>query len=315
MGVTHADVVPFSTSAPSYGLTLPASGIAAGSRLYVFAVVAADNRTFTPSGGPTLTSLTPTGAVSQSGHKSYAWAGAVGPANHGQTITFTMGGTQIKCVFGYVIVDDPHASAPDHLVLGATGSGTNHAAPSGSTTAAGCIEIQMACDSRGASTPNTSDWTPPAAMSSGSDEGFNTGTTAFCSMAIGWNATPLASGTGVGGDTWAANQSALGSTWTIAVRTLSVTPEAVYTRTEYVEVDARGSTGTVTLTQTGGTAAAITEPTPGLFRIVKPAAFSANLTFDLVAGGADTEVITITPAGATSKRVVCTAAHPTNTYA
>lgn len=83
--------------------------------------------------------------------------------------------------------------------------------------------------------------------------------------------------------------------------TPGITPpsaNAVYTRQNVVEVDTSGSTGVMTLTQTSGTAATITGPVSGVFRIIPPASHTADLVFTLTATdgpSTDTETIVIPP--------------------
>lgn len=83
---------------------------------------------------------------------------------------------------------------------------------------------------------------------------------------------------------------------------------AVYTQSTRTLVDASGSTGTVTLTQTSGpTATSITGPSSGVFTVVHPAGLSANMVFDLDAtqnSVTDTEVVTITAGGGARSTLV-----------
>jgi len=73
---------------------------------------------------------------------------------------------------------------------------------------------------------------------------------------------------------------------------------ATFARKNVVEIDTTGSTGTITFTQTGGTAATITGPTNSIYRIVLPDTFTAELTFALtttLSGVTDTKQITVSP--------------------
>jgi hypothetical protein len=308
MSVTKS-LQAFSSAAASYAYTVPTISND-GSFIIVFAVCASNTRTYSPSGGPGLTTLAPSsGSSSQSGHISYAWQGSANIADTGATITFTQTGGNLKTLFATFVVSDPHASSPMnvHPAL-ALAAGTSHASPGSLTTAYGCVELQAVFDSRGASTPNTSTWGAPGAMSSSSGLAL-TGTTALCSGALGYNATVLATGSAVGGDSWAFDQSAIGSSWTIAVRTSAAGGDPVisYTRQRVVEVDARASTGgTVALTQTDGptTGVGISEGPTGFFRVTVPEDQSEEIELTLAMTGATSQVLTILPVGFRNNRWV-----------
>jgi hypothetical protein len=86
----------------------------------------------------------------------------------------------------------------------------------------------------------------------------------------------------------------------IALKTQPLPPPVLtYTRTNEVWLDSDSTqSGVVTLTQTSGTAATITEPVTGTFRIVLPASFSSDLVFRMTAtanGQTDIEDVTVTP--------------------
>lgn len=77
-------------------------------------------------------------------------------------------------------------------------------------------------------------------------------------------------------------------------------------RTDVVELNYTGSTGTVSLAQTSGPAVTITQPTTGNFRVVMPSNRTAAIVLTATASGtpAATATVTIGPDGAVSGRKV-----------
>ncbi|HEY9371457.1 glycerophosphodiester phosphodiesterase [Streptomyces sp.] len=211
------DAIAFDSSAATYSFNLPPS-IPDGSRLYMIFGTASSTRTLTVTAGPTMAALG-SGAVETSGHEAFRFVGDVGSSDSGDLVTLTQGGGNLKICGAWIILADVHATDPDHLIMYTVqgAATTNHAMPTGVIGEDDCIEIQIALDSRGASTPNTSNWTVPATMTV-SDEAFCGGTTTFSSVAIGYNPVGLSSGDFVGGDVWTANQSAVGSTHVLIIR-------------------------------------------------------------------------------------------------
>lgn len=301
MAVTIGTQV-YSSGASTYDFTVPTVPND-GSLLIVAIVSASSSNSFTPSGGPTLTTLSPTsGTSSQSGHASHFWTGVVDEADSADTIVFTQSGGTLKAMFVWAIVSDPHATPIDTAVASTLASGTSHVVPASTTGVYGCVELQFVFDSRGASTPNTSSWTKPESMED-STGAAQAGTTALCSGAVGYNDAVLNSGTAVGSDTWTFDQAALGSAWTISLRTSAAggDPTISYSLQKVLEVDATGSSGgTVSLAQTDGptSGVSITESPTGFFRVEYPSDHATEIELTLSMTGDTDEVFVIQPVGA-----------------
>ena len=76
----------------------------------------------------------------------------------------------------------------------------------------------------------------------------------------------------------------------------TVDPAALtYTTNASYLIDATGSVGALTLTQTSGAAAVVSEPAAGVFVVKHPTTQVGNMTFDLSADGDVTEQITVPP--------------------
>lgn len=290
----------FSSGASSFAFTVPTIP-SDGCLLIVMACSASSSNSFSPSGGPSLTSVTPTsGSSSQSGHASHLWIGTADEEDSEDTITFSQTGGSLKTLFCWAVVTDPHTTPIDTAVATTLSSGTSHAVPASTTGVYGCIELQFVSDSRGASTPNTSAWTKPDSMESSTGVA-HTGTTALCSGAVGYNDDVLNSSVSIGSDTWTFDQAAIGSAWTISLRTTAEggDPELTYTLQKMLEVDASASTADVSLDQTDGptTGVTITEPTADVFRVKYPADHDEAIELTLSMTGATDEVFTIEPVG------------------
>lgn len=293
---------PYATS--PYGFVVPTIPND-GSLLIVLVTCASMTRTFTPESG--LTAITPTsGTSSQSGHASFAWYGYFDEADSGSTINIAeAGGALIKAVYLYAVISDPAESSPIHRAIAGTfGSASTHTSPSGTTGEYGCIELQAMFDSRGGTSPNTTTWDKPAAMSASSTTAA-TGSSAFVSGAIGYNLSVLGDGDAIGGDVWDPDQSALGSGWTFAIATTAEPPALSYTQTTVEEIDATASTGgTPALTKESGPSVTITEPDPAFFRVERPSVLAEDLVLELSMSGAESEIITVSAEGTQPTRLI-----------
>lgn len=271
--------------------TIPANG----SLLLILVACSSSVRSFTPSGGPTMTAVTPTsGTSSQSGHVSYAWTGTANISDSGTSISFAETGGLLKAVFLWAVISDPAASSPlDKAYAGTFASAATHTSPSGTTGTTQCIEIQAMFDSRGVSTPNTTVWTAPGSMTASSTT-TATGSSSFVSGAIGYNTSLLSSGVAIGNDVWDPDQNALGSGWTFSIKTSAPDPVIHYVADTRRHINATTSVGgTASLTQTSGPTCSIVPGATNIWDIVLPDEFTEDATFNLALTGATTEVITV----------------------
>lgn len=287
---------PFSSGAATYAFIIP-SVTADGSLLTIGASVASSTRTYTPSGAAaTMLAVTPdSGTSAVSGHGSYMWQGTVDIADTGATILFTQAGGNVKTLFLWALVDNPDPVAPRNRVVAnsTTLATTTKLTPASTVTAFGSIEIQFVFDSRGATTPNTTNWTRPLSMSAEA-EGFLTGSSQFTSGAVGYNVTTLNAGAAIGGDTWTADTSgaasaAIGSMWTIGILTTAGAPTLTYTRQRQEIFDCTASVGgSPTLTKIEGPSITITENPAAYFKVTMPEVLSSDLVLDVGLAGAET---------------------------
>ena len=208
----------------SVNLTLPAT-INAGDLLIVFFTYGGGSVTASQTAGPTLTQI---GRATQTGHSTYAfYRPNCSAGDAGQVVTFTYASSTFKGVPVALVLSGANAAAPidasNSNVLG-TGS-TSHTIASATTVAANCGIVEFVSDGRGASTPQTSVWTPPTGeVVPTNGAAFTTSGSGSASGSVGYNITSLpAGGSAIGGDVWTADQSAIGESWVMSIKPASGT--------------------------------------------------------------------------------------------
>lgn len=213
-------------------VTVPGT-VAVGDLLLVGCVMPSGTRTFAISGGGgAWTSL---GSAAQSGHTSQMWWRIATAADVGATITVTPSSPNIRQV---LMLGKVTGADPVDPVVGATAIITpvtvaGVTTPTVAAVPAGSREVSVLWDSRGASTPNTSDWAAPTGQTRHL-QAFTTDGSGSCSGAMG-DSNAVGQGV-VGSRLWVPDRGAVGSAWTIAVRgidpdtvPLSYTDPFVYT--------------------------------------------------------------------------------------
>ncbi|WP_423833347.1 hypothetical protein [Streptomyces manipurensis] len=207
-----ADTVTLSSSS-SAAATIPNDGtVAAGDLLLAACVMPSGSRTFSISGGAgAWTSL---GTAMQSGHMSQLWWRIAEAGDLGATITVTPNTGNIRQVLLLGRVRGALASNPVTAASNTSAAATTKTTPSLGSVGASSREIGVVWDSRGAATPQTAAWTAPAGHTRRA-QAFTTSGSGACSAAWGDSDTTV-SGT-IGSRVWTADQSALGSAWTLAV--------------------------------------------------------------------------------------------------
>ncbi|MGP3684140.1 hypothetical protein ACTVZO_05400 [Streptomyces sp. IBSNAI002] len=207
-----ADTVTLSTSS-SAAATVPNDGsVLAGDLLLAACVMPSGSRTFSISGGAgAWTSL---GTATQAGHMSQLWWRIAEAGDLGALITVTPNTGNIRQVLLLGRVRGALASAPVTATSNTSASATTKTTPSLGSVGAASREIGVVWDSRGATSPNTSAWTAPAGHTR-RGQAFTTAASGSCSGAWGDSDTAV-SGT-IGSRSWSADQTALGSAWTLAV--------------------------------------------------------------------------------------------------
>lgn len=211
--LTHlADTVTLSSSS-SAAATVPNDGsVAVGDLLLAACVMPSGSRTFSISGGAgAWTSL---GTAMQSGHMSQLWWRIAEAGDLGATITVTPNTGNIRQVLLLGRVRGALASNPVTAASNTSAAATTKTTPSLGSVGASSREIGVVWDSRGAATPQTAAWTAPAGHTRRA-QAFTTSGSGACSAAWGDSDTTV-SGT-IGSRVWTADQSALGSAWTLAV--------------------------------------------------------------------------------------------------
>lgn len=207
-----ADTVTISTSS-SASATIPNDGnTLIGDTLLVGCLMPSGSRTFAISGGGgAWTSL---GTAMQSGHMSQVWWRTAEAGDLGASVTVTPSTGNIRQV---LLIGRIRGALPSNPVTAASttsAAATTKTTPSLGSVGASSREISIVWDSRGATTPNTSSWTAPAGQTR-RGQAFTTAGSGSCSGAWGDSDTTV-SGT-IGSRTWTADQSALGSVWTLAI--------------------------------------------------------------------------------------------------
>jgi hypothetical protein len=207
-----ADTVTLSTNS-SAAATVPNDGsVLVGDLLLAACVMPSGSRTFAISGGAgAWTSL---GTAMQSGHMSQLWWRIAEAGDLGATITVTPNTGNIRQVLLLGRVRGALASNPITSATNTSAAAATKTTPSLGSVGASSREIGVVWDSRGAATPQTAAWTAPAGHTRRA-QAFTTSGSGACSAAWGDSDTTV-SGT-IGSRTWTADQSALGSAWTLAI--------------------------------------------------------------------------------------------------
>lgn len=220
------------TSDLSVSATIPSGGqVAAGDLLLVLCAMPSGSRTFVISGGSgTWTSL---GSAVVSGHTSQLWWKTCAAGDLGASITVThQGGVngmrQLLAIgkMSGVSSATPFGSPVAKAGTATSTQSTTKTTPSVASVAATSREIGVVVDTRGASTPNTTAWTAPSGFTKQGD----LYTTSSTGLSLAWgDADTTGSGT-FGSRAWTANQSALGSMWTLGALEGASTPPPTLTR-------------------------------------------------------------------------------------
>ncbi|MGW9371179.1 hypothetical protein ACWGVR_14350 [Streptomyces xanthophaeus] len=207
-----ADTVTLSTSS-SASATIPNDGsVVLGDVVFAACVMPSGSRTFAISGGAgAWNSL---GTAMQSGHMSQIWWRIAESGDLGASITVTPSTGNIRQVLLLGRIRGALASSPVTVTSNTSTSATTKTTPALGSVGASSREISIVWDSRGATSPNTSTWTAPAGQTR-RGQAFTTAGSGSCSGAWG-DSDATVSGT-IGSRIWTADQSALGSSWTLAV--------------------------------------------------------------------------------------------------
>ncbi|MGW6872899.1 hypothetical protein ACWGHA_11250 [Streptomyces xanthophaeus] len=208
----HASTVTLSSS-NSAAATVPNDGsVTVGRLLLVACVMPSGSRTFAISGG--AGAWNSPGTASQSGHMSQVWWRIAEAGDLGATITVTPSTGAIRQVLLLGSIDGVDQASPVAATSNTSLSATTKTTPAASP-ASTVREVSIVWDSRGAATPQTSSWTAPAGQTRQA-QAFTTSGSGSCSAAWGDSDTTV-SGT-IGSRVWTADQSALGSAWTLSVK-------------------------------------------------------------------------------------------------
>ncbi|MGW6946172.1 hypothetical protein ACWGHD_04515 [Streptomyces xanthophaeus] len=211
--LTHLASQVTLSSSNSAAVTVPNDGsVITGDLLLVACVMPSGSRTFAISGG--AGGWTSLGTAMQSGHMSQVWWRLAAAGDLGATITVTPSTGAIRQVLLLGSVRGVDQSSPVAATSNTSLSATTKTTPSASP-ASTVREVSIVWDSRGAATPQTSAWTAPAGMTRQA-HAFTTSGSGSCSGAWGDSDTTV-SGT-IGSRVWTADQSALGSAWTLSVK-------------------------------------------------------------------------------------------------
>ncbi|MFD9515932.1 hypothetical protein [Streptomyces sp. NPDC059979] len=286
-----ADTVTLSTGS-SAAATVPNDGsVLVGDLLLAACVMPSGSRTFAISGGAgAWTSL---GTAMQSGHMSQLWWRVAEAGDLGAVITVTPSTGNIRQVLLLGRVRGALAASPITSATNTSAASTAKTTPSVGSVGASSREIGVVWDSRGAATPQTAAWTAPAGHTR-RGQAFTTSGSGASSGAWGDSDTTV-SGT-IGSRVWTADQSALGSAWTLAIAPGEQTVDTVRvesTATVYLPTLAPGA---VTLAPARiEPSAALSAPTlaPGAVTVAPDLLEAATALYDpALAPGP----VTITPA-------------------
>lgn len=207
-----ADTVTLSTNS-SASATIPNDGsVLVGDLVLAACVMPSGSRTFAISGGGgAWTSL---GTAMQSGHMSQLWWRIATAGDLGAVITVTPSTGNIRQVLLLGRVRGALASNPITTATNTSAAALTKTTPSLGSVGASSREVGVVWDSRGAATPQTSTWTAPGGHTR-RGQAFTTSGSGACSAAWG-DSDATVSGT-IGSRVWTADQSALGSAWTVAI--------------------------------------------------------------------------------------------------
>ena len=209
-------------------VTIPDDGsVAEGDLLIVGCVMPSGSRTFAISGGAgTWNSL---GSAAQSGHTSQVWWRIATEGDLGTTVTVTPSTGNIRQVLLLASISGVDQDTPIAASQGATTLNPAKVTPVIEDVPADCRDVSVVWDSRGASTPNTSSWTPPLGVTRVL-QAFTTDGSGASSGAMGDSdstVTEIA-----GGREWTPDQPAIGSAWTLVIAPgaepgQTITPERI----------------------------------------------------------------------------------------
>lgn len=210
--LTHLASTVTLASGSSASATIPNNGtVAVGDLLLAACVMPSGSRTMSISGGAgAWTSL---GSAMQSGHTSQIWwrIAAAGDLGANITVTPSIGAICQVLLLGSVTGVAP--TTPVTAAFNTSVSATTKTTPA-LTAPSGSREISAVWDSRGASTPQTATWTAPTGETR-QGQAFTIPQAGSSSGAWG-DSDVTVSGT-IGSRAWTADQTALGSSWTLAV--------------------------------------------------------------------------------------------------
>lgn len=286
-----ADTVTLSTGS-SAAATVPNDGsVLVGDLLLAACVMPSGSRTFAISGGAgAWTSL---GTAMQSGHMSQLWWRIAEAGDLGATITVTPSTGSIRQVLLLGRVRGALAANPITSAANTSTAATTKTTPALGSVGASSREIGVVWDSRGAATPQTATWTAPAGHTR-RGQAFTTSGSGASSGAWG-DSDATVSGT-IGSRAWTADQSALGSAWTLAIAPGEQTLDAARIESTATIPAPTLAPGTVTLAPARIEAtAALYAPTP-LAGPVTITPDRVETTAALYAPAAAPGPVTITPA-------------------
>ncbi|WP_329114471.1 hypothetical protein [Streptomyces sp. NBC_01353] len=211
--LTHlADTVTLSSNS-SASATVPNDGsVIIGDLLLVACVMPSGSRTFAIAGGAgAWTSL---GTATQAGHMSQLWWRIAEASDLGAVVTVTPSTGSIRQVLLIGRVRGVLASSPVTAATNTSAAATTKTTPSLGSVGAASREVGVVWDSRGATSPNTSAWTAPGSHTR-RGQAFTTAGSGSCSGTWGDSDSTVAGA--IGSRVWTADQSALGSAWTLAI--------------------------------------------------------------------------------------------------
>lgn len=267
----------------SASVNVPNDGsVVAGDLLIAACVMPSGSRTFSISGGGgAWTSL---GTASQSGHMSQVWWRLATAGDLGATITITPSTGNIRQVMLLGSVNGVDQTSPVAATSNTSTAATTKTTPSASPSST-VREVGIVWDTRGASTPQTSSWTAPSGHTRQA-QAFTTSGSGSCSGAWGDSDTTV-SGT-IGSRVWTADQSALGSAWTLSVKP----GPTIASLTTGTETDtALGLASRVTAAASTANTTEAAQPTAGAKTKATPTASATETTQALA--GAKTTALTL----------------------
>ncbi|MFF7576863.1 hypothetical protein ACFZBE_18035 [Streptomyces sp. NPDC008061] len=210
--LTHLASTVTLASGSSASATIPNSGtVAVGDLLLAACAIPSGSRTMSISGGAgAWTSL---GSAMQSGHTSQIWWRIAASGDLGATITVTPSTGAICQVLLLGSVAGVALTTPVTAAFTTSVSATTKTTPA-LTAPSGSCEISAVWDSRGASTPQTAVWAAPTGETR-QGQAFTIPQAGSSSGA--WGDSDVTVSGAIGGRVWTADQTALGSSWALAV--------------------------------------------------------------------------------------------------